>query len=452
MNLTEDTYTYGQRGLLGSIESPTTTYQFGYDAFWNPTSVKVGTQALVTNAYEANNGNLTSSTYGNGFVVGYGYDTLDRVTSKTYNGVRKFSWSYNRDGQIGRHRDYVNGNKILAQKTGNTVTWFYYDQEGTRVAMEHGGKLYYYLYNLQGDVIALCDASSKQIVAKYSYDAWRKLLTKENLGTGTIADVNPFRYRGYYYDSETSLYYLNARYYDPETGRFLNADAIIGGNVGAAGYNLFAYAGNNPISMRDSDGTIAGVDDAIIVTAVILFMVCVWISTGSVATTLPVIQESWNNFCNTVIDGISDGLETIFGQTSDAASSTDAVTVAPPQSTPQEKPKEQAKPRKADPNQIHLHHMVAKKSPYANYAQSRLKLAHISVHNPMNLIYLPAWYHWYLHNYLYYQYVDSVLEKYTGYWDRAQVPLYQKQHDVSLALLEIRLKITSNLLFGIYYY
>ncbi|MBC8533596.1 RHS repeat-associated core domain-containing protein [Yeguia hominis] len=141
---------------------------------------------------------------------------------------------------------FLNGNKILAQKTGSTVTWFYYDQNGTRVAMEHGGKLYYYLYNLQGDVIALCDASSKQIVAKYSYDAWGKLLTKENLGTGTIADVNPFRYRGYYYDSETGMYYLNSRYYDPEVGRFLNADVImILENKPTVG-NLFAYCKNTP--------------------------------------------------------------------------------------------------------------------------------------------------------------------------------------------------------------
>ncbi|MBC8533605.1 RHS repeat-associated core domain-containing protein [Yeguia hominis] len=152
---------------------------------------------------------------------------------------------------------FLNGTKILAQKTGSTVTWFYYDQQGTRVAMEHGGKLYYYLYNLQGDVIALCDASSKQIVAKYSYDAWGKLLTKENLGTGTIADVNPFRYRGYYYDSETEMYYLNSRYYDPEVGRFLNADGLLGANESSSGYNLFSYCGNNPANRSDSNGKFA---------------------------------------------------------------------------------------------------------------------------------------------------------------------------------------------------
>ena len=114
----------------------------------------------------------------------------------------------------------------------------------------HSGKLYYYLYNLQGDVIALCDASSKQIVAKYSYDAWGKLLTKE----GTLADANPFRYRGYYYDSETGMYYLNSRYYDPEVGRFLNVDAFLGANVGAATFNLFAYCGNNPAVLADPTG------------------------------------------------------------------------------------------------------------------------------------------------------------------------------------------------------
>ena len=69
-----------------------------------------------------------------------------------------------------------------------------------------------------------------------------------------IGNINPLRYRGYYYDSETGLYYLNSRYYDPETGRFINADGIIGANEDLGSYNLYAYCGNNPISRADSSG------------------------------------------------------------------------------------------------------------------------------------------------------------------------------------------------------
>lgn len=233
-------YAYTTDADLSAL-TPETTVPYTYgDTTWKDKLTAYDGQSI---AYDAIGNPITYRGWSNTW--------QGRQLSSTSQGGMTLSFKYNVDGirtqkkVNGTATDFfLNGNKILAQKTGNTVTWFYYDQEGTRVAMEHGGKLYYYLYNLQGDVIALCDASSKQIVAKYSYDAWGKLLTKENLGTGTIADVNPFRYRGYYYDSETGMYYLNARYYDPETGRFLNADGAIGANIGAATMNLFAYCGN----------------------------------------------------------------------------------------------------------------------------------------------------------------------------------------------------------------
>ena len=88
---------------------------------------------------------------------------------------------------------------------------------------------YYYLYNLQGDVIALADASTGKLAATYTYDAWGKIvkingIDPDSVAESSIAKINPFRYRGYYYDTETGLYYLNSRYYDPEVGRFINAD------------------------------------------------------------------------------------------------------------------------------------------------------------------------------------------------------------------------------------
>ena len=103
---------------------------------------------------------------------------------------------------------------------------------------------------MQDDVLAIVDAANN-VVGNYTYDAWGKVLSV----TGEIAEINPIRYRGYYYDTETGLYYLNSRYYDPEIGRFVNADGELSGNGGSIlGYNLFAFCFNNPINMEDSMG------------------------------------------------------------------------------------------------------------------------------------------------------------------------------------------------------
>lgn len=112
---------------------------------------------------------------------------------------------------------------------------------------------YYYLYNLQGDVIALADASTGKLAATYTYDAWGKCTVKNATGS-TIGTDNPFRYRGYYYDSETELYYLQSRYYDAETGRFINADKYTTTGQSVIGNNMFAYCNNNPIAFKDSNG------------------------------------------------------------------------------------------------------------------------------------------------------------------------------------------------------
>ena len=78
--------------------------------------------------------------------------------------------------------------------------------------------------------------------------------TDVSVNNGHIANINPLRYRGYYYDTETGLYYLNSRYYDPETGRFVNADEIVAGIGNRQGYNLYSYCNNNPTNLCDNSG------------------------------------------------------------------------------------------------------------------------------------------------------------------------------------------------------
>ena len=93
------------------------------------------------------------------------------------------------------------------------------------------------------------------MVVEYTYSPWGEILSTTGDEADTIGVINPFRYRGYYYDEETELYYLNARYYDPETGRFISADTVLDqGSI--IGINLFAYFYNNPVNMADSNGYI----------------------------------------------------------------------------------------------------------------------------------------------------------------------------------------------------
>lgn len=149
---------------------------------------------------------------------------------------------------------FVKGNQILAEKRGSTVIHYYYDENGV-AGFEYAGQQYYYRKNLQGDIIGIYD-SCGNLLGEYKYDAWGNILSQ---GGSNILTINPFRYRGYYYDEETGLYYLNSRYYDPETGRFISPD-----DVGVLdetftqlnGLNLYAYCYNNPVGYTDIFGHI----------------------------------------------------------------------------------------------------------------------------------------------------------------------------------------------------
>ena len=111
---------------------------------------------------------------------------------------------------------------------------------------------YHFVKNLQGDVLEVYKVSDGSLAASYTYYSWGNILSQ----SGSLASINPFRYRSYYYDTETWFYYLQSRYYDPAIGRFINADDadLLGANGDFAGLNLFAYCGNNPISRVDCSG------------------------------------------------------------------------------------------------------------------------------------------------------------------------------------------------------
>ena len=144
----------------------------------------------------------------------------------------------------------------MAIDNGTTVKTlkFYYDAEGRPFCFDLDGEIYFYITNLQGDIVAIANQYGEG--ARYEYDAWGKILSI-SCATGSFevaAYANPLRYRGYIYDDETGFYYLQSRYYDPAVGRFINSDTFVSTGQGFVGFNLFAYCGNNPICRVDSQG------------------------------------------------------------------------------------------------------------------------------------------------------------------------------------------------------
>ena len=158
--------------------------------------------------------------------------------------------------------------ETIRQSVGGTVLKtetldFFYDESGRPFAFNYsvdGGiaSTYYYILNLQGDVVQIIDANGV-MQAEYVYSPWGEVISAE----GDLAEVNPLRYRGYYYDSETGFYYLQSRYYDPENHRFINADSYASTGQGFLGVNMFAYCSNNPVNNFDNDGKRQGHASAI---------------------------------------------------------------------------------------------------------------------------------------------------------------------------------------------
>ena len=170
----------------------------------------------------------------------YTYNANGIRTSKTVNGVK--------------HEYTLDGTKILKETWGENTLIPLYDNEDSICGIIYKDYAYYFLKNLQGDVIAITNNKGK-VVASYTYDAWG-VCTIVSDNTGIIARVNPFRYRGYYFDQEIGLYYLQSRYYDPITGRFINTDSadVISQSSDIFDCNIYTYCRNNLINNIDTSG------------------------------------------------------------------------------------------------------------------------------------------------------------------------------------------------------
>ena len=225
---TSHSYTYGNgawRDLLTAYDGKSITYSGG-----NPTKYYNGSTFTWTQGRK-----LATAKVGN-TNISYTYDMAGVRSSKT---VGSTTYKYTTLSGL-----------VTRQTGGNATIDFVYDESNQPLAMKYNGKVYYYVLNAQGDVVRIVDGS-RSVVASYTYDPWGKIISS----SGTLANVNPLRYRGYYYDSETGFYYLQSRYYDPEIGRFINADSYASTDmVGLLSTNMFSYCENNPVMRVDPTG------------------------------------------------------------------------------------------------------------------------------------------------------------------------------------------------------
>ncbi len=208
-------------------------YDITYDEMGNPLSYRDS----MTMTWQ--NGRQLASLQTADNSVSYKYDSNGLRTQKTDNSGTTYYY-------------YDSNKNLIGLTKGNKTMLFYYDSDGNVTSFKYNDTMYYYIKNLQGDIVKIIDQAGTE-VAGYVYDAWGNIHSET--GDTNLRSLNPFRYRGYVYDNETGLYYLQSRYYDPFTGRFLNADAYCDTQSGSPlSTNMFAYCENNPVNNIDSKG------------------------------------------------------------------------------------------------------------------------------------------------------------------------------------------------------
>ena len=152
----------------------------------------------------------------------------------------------------------LHGRLITHLTRGSDELHFFYDAQSRPAMVEFNGTLYSYVHNLQGDIVGILD-NAGSLVVEYKYDAWGKPTLARTLTTAyeALAELNPFRYRGYVYDEETGLYYLRSRYYSPKMNRFGNCDSVLTFNSAINILNTFSYCCNCASNMSDHSGTMS---------------------------------------------------------------------------------------------------------------------------------------------------------------------------------------------------
>ena len=234
----------------GQTYNPATGTVTGTAASGNPINWYNGTS--YTNLVWVQGRRLSSITAGTS-IYSYEYDSAGTRSAKLADGFRHEYVT--QSGKVVRETVYAQNNATGEYTNFQYALDFLYDEAGKPFVMLKYSdasmatyQIYYYVLNAQGDVVKLIDKNGT-VYAQYDYDSWGYV--NED---GSLSEINPLRYRGYYYDTETGFYYLQSRYYDPTLGRFINADSYASTGQGFLGFNMFAYCNNNPVNADDPTG------------------------------------------------------------------------------------------------------------------------------------------------------------------------------------------------------
>ena len=278
-----DSYTYGNTSwgdLLTAYQGHTITY----DSIGNPLSYYNGTSYTFT--WEGRR--LVGAVKGSK-TMSFEYNDEGIRTSKTVNNVK--------------HSYYLNGSQIVAEQWSDKLIVYLYDATGAPMGMmyrttayaEEQWDVFWFEKNLQGDIVAVYNSEGTKVVTYTYSDAWgNHTATYHNGSISTGVQYNPFRYRGYYYDTDLGMYYLQSRYYDARIGRFINADGYVSTGQGLTGNNMFAYCGNNPVNRVDPNG-----EGWLGVVVLVVFLVFTLTSCSSSKVVEEITEESINLYSDT---------------------------------------------------------------------------------------------------------------------------------------------------------
>ena len=254
-------------------------YVYDYTMAANPTGFTSKIQYVYGNAQWGdlltyyNGQNIAYDEIGNPlkYYNGYRFTWNGRQMKTAFVGTATFAFKYNEDGlRTVKMKSngaittyYYYGNLLISEQTATETFIYHYTSGGSIIGMSYRNASYAegvfdtYVFekNISGDIVAVYDLNGNKLVS-YKYDAWGNFTTTYHNGTtaNSVAARNPFRYRGYYYDKDLGLYYLQTRYYDSVTGRFINADGYVSTGQGILGNNMFAYCNNNPVMFTDPAG------------------------------------------------------------------------------------------------------------------------------------------------------------------------------------------------------
>ena len=246
---TSNAYEYNNSNC-GDVLTSYNGQNITYDEIGNPLTYRDGMSMTWKNGRQ-----LATLTNGD-TSISYGYDSDSVRTTKTVNGV-KYTYAY------------LNG-QLMYETRGDAKFYYSYDANGilynVRYPLTDGGTeySYYYTHNSRGDIVGIYNGAG-ELKAHYEYDAWGNVISiTDNNGNAItspnhVGNLNPFRYRGYYQDTESGLYYLMSRYYDAVTHRFINADGYFQAGTSILDGNTFAYCANNPIYSSDPTGAFWGI-------------------------------------------------------------------------------------------------------------------------------------------------------------------------------------------------